>query len=259
MKRIANAGLTTLCLLCTALVLPGIAFAQDKPALAAEIRRIIDEQGIAAARQRFAEVYPSQKDAYSIDMQAMMMMGQDYIKAGDMQSGMAVMEMSSTLAQEMASQMYSSNPQSSAIMQEMAEQEKAARAIQAREQATIRDEEQRIEQKARDQARGKPRGDLQRFAGMYTDTNNANRTLFVTVSCDGYLVAGPMWADVGPWWMRSAADTVFTYSDSFTSFSMEFESDGVTMRHDLDGIGSPVRRSGPLPSDWSECMERPLR
>jgi hypothetical protein len=63
--------------------------------------------------------------------------------------------------------------------------------------------------------------------------------------------------------MRSASDTVFAYSDSFMSFSMEFQTDadgkGHTMSHELDGIGSPVERSGPLPADWGECFERPRR
>jgi len=72
-----------------------------------------------------------------------------------------------------------------------------------------------------------------------------------------------MWADVGPWWMRSAADTVFTYSDSLMNFSMEFKADGSgnisSMAHEIEGIGSPVRRNGDLPADWGKCMEPPRR
>lgn len=127
----------------------------------------------------------------------------------------------------------------------------------------VREEEQRQQQKSQLQSRGETRDDLARFSGLYTDPDDANRTLFVTVSCDGYLVTGPMWADVGPWWMRSAADKVFTYSDSFMSFSMEFETgpkgQAHTMRHELDGVGSPVEKTGPLPGDWEECVERPRR
>ena len=57
------------------------------------------------------------------------------------------------------------------------------------------------------------------------DSNKTNRTVFVTVSFDGYLVTSPMWADVGAWWMRSAADKVFTYTDSWTNLSFEFVRD----------------------------------
>ncbi len=264
MNRFLAASVTALCLVLCAFVLPsGGVLAGDKPALSAEIRRVVDDQGIEAAKKRFAEIYPSQKDAYVIDMQAMMILGQEYMNAGDMETGIAVMEMSAMLAQEMAAQMYSSNPQSAAIMEEVRKQEEAARAIEERERAEIQKQERLLEQKSQAQARGRARDDLQRFAGLYTDPENANCTLFVTVSCDGYLVTGPMWADVGPWWMRSAADTVFTYSDSYTSFSMEFETDqqgrAHTLRHELEGVGSPMSLSGSLPGEWSECVERPRR
>ena len=111
--------------------------------------------------------------------------------------------------------------------------------------------------------RGKARTDLARFTGLYGDPADRDRlrTLFVTVSCDGYLVTGPMWADVGPWWMRSAADNVFTYADDWTNLSMEFTGRGENTRltHDVEGLSSPLQRLGPLPGDWPECQERPLR
>lgn len=264
MNRRATVILTALCtLFISVMLLTAPVFAGDRPSLVEEIRNVIDSDGVDAAKQRFAEVYPSQKDAYDIDMQAMALLGQEYITAGDMNAGMAVMEMSSAFAQDMVNQMYAADTQAGEMMRQMAEQEKVARAQQEKEQAGIREQEQQQQQKSLQQSRGKAREDLQRFTGMFTDPDRANRTLFVTVSCDGFLVAGPMWADVSPWWMRSAADTVFTYSDSFMSFSMEFETGadgrGQAIRHDLDGIGSPVERTGPLPGDWEECMERPRR
>lgn len=262
MKRSA-AALTGLCwLICAGLLLASPVSAQDKPQLSEEIRKVIETQGAEAAKQRFAELYPSQKEAYTVDMQAMMQLGQEYMMAGDMDKGMPVMEMASSLAQEMANQIYA-NPQYGEMMQQLAEQEKITRAQQEKQEAMAREEKQRQQQKTLKQSRGKSRDDLARFVGLYTDPDNASRTLFVTVSCDGFLVTGPMWADVGPWWMRSAANTVFTYADSFMSFSMEFGIDkngkGRTMSHELDGIGSPVERSGPLPTDWDECLERPRR
>jgi hypothetical protein len=68
-----------------------------------------------------------------------------------------------------------------------------------------------------------------------------------------------MWADVGPWWMRSASTTVFTYQDSYQALSVEFSDDGKSLGHDLDDIASPMEKVDTLPRDWSDCMERPLR
>ena len=31
------------------------------------------------------------------------------------------------------------------------------------------------------------------------------------------------------------------------------------MIHDVNGINSPLARVGPLPDDWPDCQERPLR
>jgi hypothetical protein len=192
MNRSAAVTLTGLYLLiCTALLLALPVSAQDKPQLSEEIRKVIETQGVEAAKQRFAELYPSQKDAYTVDMQSMMQLGQDYMMAGDMDKGMPVLEMASSLAQEMASQIYA-NPQSGEMMEQMAEQEKMARAQQEQQEAMARAEEERQQQKSQDRSRGESRDDLARFAGLYTDPDNANRTLFVTVSCDGFLVTGPM-------------------------------------------------------------------
>ena len=152
------------------------------------------------------------------------------------------------------------NPGVDTVVDEiMAEMEKAEQAADAQRQAGI-EEERRTQEKLAAQSRGKSRDDLQRFAGLYGEPK---REIFVTVSCDGYLVTGPMWADVGPWWMRSAADKVFTYADSWQSFSMEFEADGdgriVRMKHEIEGAPSPMEHAGPLPDEWGDCLERPLR
>ena len=234
--------------------------AEDKPSLSAEIGTVIEAEGIDAAKKRFADIYPAHKDDYEIDMQGMMAVSQGYMQAGDMEAGMAVMEMMSTVSQDMASAAMNTHyPQ----MAEMQQQAVAAERAAAEQAARDRDEEQSTQHRDEAQARGKARDDLDRFKGIYGDPGDRDRlrTLFVTVSCDGYLVTGPMWADVGPWWMRSAAETVFTYSDSFTNFSMEFTGAGetTTLKHDLEGVHSPMRRLGPLPNEWSECMERPLR
>lgn len=250
----------TTCLLLAAVLATASALGQEKSSLSREIGAVIEAEGIDAAKQRFAEIYPAHKDDYEVDIQGMMALGQGYMQAGDMESGMAVMEMMSVISQDMASAAMSTyNPQMAERQQKAMEAERAAEEQAARE----REEEQRTLQRAEAQARGKARDDLDRFRGLYADPADKDRlrTLFVTVSCDGYLVTGPMWADVGPWWMRSAADTVFTYSDSFTSLSMEFagSGEGTTLKHDLEGVTSPLRWVSGLPDEWSDCQERPLR
>lgn len=248
------------CLLAAALLSPLLAPAQGKPSLAAEIGAVLEADGIEPAKRRFAEIYPARKDEYEVDVQGMMQVAQGYMQAGNMDAGMAVMEMMGVITQDMASAaMGAYNPQMAEMQQRAMEEQAAAKEQAARD----REEEQRVQQRAEAQARGKARDDLDRFAGIYGDPSDRDRlrTLFVTVSCDGYLVTGPMWADVGPWWMRSAADSVFTYADDWTHLSMEFTGSGENTRvaHDVEGLESPAERLGPLPADWPTCQERPRR
>lgn len=246
------------CLLLCGCMLNAPAVAEGKPLLSKEIGTVIENQGIAAARQRFSDIYPARQDEYEIDVQGMMDLGSGYIQSGNMEPGMAVMEMMTTISTDMVSKSMNSYSPAMAEMQNRAREAELA----AQEQAKLdREEEKRVQQKAEARARGKARQDLDRFVGIFGDPADTgrSRTLFVTVSCDGYLVAGPLWADVSPWWMRSAGDTVFTYSDSFTNLSMEFKADGSKLTHDLEGVKSPLERLGPLPAEWESCLERPVR
>jgi len=180
-----------------------------------------------------------------------------YMQAGNNEAAEVVAEMNAQMMQKMLSGTQGMYP--SGMSEIMAEMQKAEQAADVQRQADI-EEDRRMQEKQADQSRGKSRDDLQRFVGLYGEPN---RNIFVTVSCDGYLVAGPMWADVGPWWMRSAADKVFTYADSWQSFSMEFEADGngriMRMQHEIEGAPSPMEHAGPLPDEWGDCLERPLR
>jgi hypothetical protein len=143
---------------------------------------------------------------------------------------------------------------------------KEQRKAKAEDKKEVKRKQQK--QKRREQIikfQGQPREDLKRFTGLYGDPSgeNQNRKLFVTVSCDGYLVSGAMWGDVAPWWMRSEDDKVFSYSDTFNKIRMEFETDAggntLRMRHTLEHMKNPLKRLGPLPDDWEPCMERPKR
>ena len=241
-------------------VCAGPVLAQE-PAIAAEIGQIIDTDGVDAANARFAELMQSPALDYNMESQGLMTLMTGYIQSGNEEAASAVGEMYAQLMQQMLSGAASAYPPGMA--EAMAEAQKAEEAQQAADAAAA-EAEQQMQQQQVAQSRGKSRDDLDRFKGLYSDpdSDDTGRAIFVTVSCDGYLVTGAMWGDVSPWWMRSAADKVFTYADSFNNFSMEFVGDGgpgTLMNHDIKGLASPLENKGPLPDDWPACMERPLR
>lgn len=233
--------------------------AQAKPLLSKDITDVIEAQGIAAAKQRFEEIFPSQKDAYDIDSQGLMEAGMAYMQSGNMDAGMAVIEMATTVNMAMVSG--AMNTYSPEMVQMQAEMEKAEQA-ERQQEALNREQEQNLQQQAQNRTRGEARSDLGRFTGLFGDPADKGRTrmISVAVSCDGYLVTAALWADVGSWWMRSAADTVFTYTDSFTNISMQFAIGGDgkadTLTHDIEGVTSPMQRLDDLPAEWPECQER---
>lgn len=236
------------------------ALAQE-PVIAPEIGRIISEEGVGAANARFAELMQSDSLDYNIESQGLMTLMTAYIQSGNNEAASAVGEMYAQLMQDMLTGAVSAYPPGMA--EAMAEAQKAEAEQEALNKAAEEEEQQMLQQQQA-QSRGKSRDDLERFKGLYSDPNSddSSRSIFVTVSCDGYLVTGPIWADIAPWWMRSAADRVFTYADSFTHFSMEFVGDGgrgTLMKHDIEGIASPLENKGPLPAEWAACMERQAR
>ncbi len=239
--------------------------AENKPLLSEEIRSVIENEGLAAAKTRFAELYPSQTDKYDADTVGLSNLGSGYMQSGDMEKGMAVLEMVSAMAQVMASSMSSQAAEANPMAADFLKRQQAAREEHEKEQQVARAEEQKVEQKIADQHSGKSRDELGRFTGIYgiPGGSDSHRTIWVMESCDGFLVSGASWGGGGQWWMRSAADRVFTYQDSFQSFSMEFESspngNEQSMIHDLDAISSPLERMGPVPDDWGRCLERPKR
>lgn len=242
------------------LLMPGDTRASE-PTIAPEIGRIIAEEGIEAANARFSEMANDPSLDPSLEIQGLTTLATAYIQANNIEAATAVGEMTQqmTMAMISGSPMMQS-PEMSAQMEAYQQAEEASAVQEAAEEQ----EQARLEQKRLEQSRGKSRDDLERFKGLYSPRDgDPNKALFVTVSCDGFLVTGPMWADVGPWWMRSAADTVFTYSDSWTDLSMEFVTGPggtiETLRHDVDGLASPASRSGDLPADWPACQERPQR
>jgi hypothetical protein len=235
------------------------AFAQDKPLLSDAIRKAIDSQGVEAAKKHFAELDESQGDSYNIDMQGISELTNAYVQAGNMEAAGAVSEISAPFLQGMI--IKSLNQYAPELSKQVAEQqaEKEQQAKDSEEERKSQEQEQIVN------FQGEPRKDLERFVGLYGDPaeTNPNRKLWVTVSCDGYLVVGALWGDASPWWMRSAGDNVFTYQDSFSKLRIKFETGAngkaVRMIHDLEHMKSPMELLGPLPADWDPCVERPKR
>ena len=234
------------------------ALAQDKPLLSEAIRKAIDSKGIEAAKKQFAEMDQSQREKYNIDMQGISELTNAYVQAGNMEAAGAISEISAPFLQDMITKtMNQYSPELSEKMKEQQQAEKKRKAKEHEEEMEHREQERIVN------FQGQPRDDLKRFTGLYGDPGDPNRKLWVTVSCDGYLVSGAMWGDIAPWWMKSVGDNVFTYQDSFSKLKMEFETDAngmaVSMKHDLEHLKSPLKRLGPLPDDFDPCMERPKR
>jgi len=230
----------------------------QEPVIAPEIGKLIAEEGVDAANQRFAQFLSSGSLNYTAETQGLMTLLNAYMQAGNQEATGAVGEMYAQLMQQMMTGGSNALPpgMAAAIFEAQTAEEEQKKAEEAADR--------QLKQKQLAQSRGKSRGDLERFKGLYSDpdSDDISRAIFVTVSCDGYLVTGPMWADVGPWWMRSAADKVFTYADSWTNLSFEFSGEsgpGMRLNHDVEGAVSPLENKGPLPDGWGECMERPRR
>lgn len=232
-----------------------LSVAQDKPLLSEAIRKMIDANGVEAAKKQFAEQYEKEKDRYNIDMEGIEALSNRYIQAGNYEAAGAVMEIVTPFMMAMA---YRQSNDMIQQLKERQEEEEAKRAKEVEENERTQEAEVVFDQ-------GEARDDLERFTGLYGDPeeSNENRRLWVMVSCDGYLVVGALWGDVAPWWMKSASDKAFSYSDTFTNVEMEFETDGsgkaLRMIHNLSFLKTPLERLGPAPEDWGSCLERPKR
>jgi hypothetical protein len=169
--------------------------------------------------------------------------------AGDYESGQAVAGMIARISQDMmtsSGMMPATDAEAARGAREQREQENSEASGRA---APVHDY-------------GPARDDLARFAGVYGDPDqpDSSRKLFVSESCDGFLVAGAMWGDASNWWMKSVSDNTFEMSSDFMSLRLEFQlgPDGSAqaMSHDLDFMTSPLVRIGPLPEGWGECVPR---
>jgi hypothetical protein len=200
--------------------------------------------GVAAQE---AEIYPSRKDRYEIDVKGLAELATTYLQAGDQVTAQAILNMTGTITRDMIA----------AHQGAMPDETNAPRPDPGRQ----RDEpEPEPPLPVRD--RGPSRDDLHRFHGRYgvSEPPGARRDLFVTESCDGYMVVGATWGDAANWWMRSVSDQEFAMKDSFRSLRIVFEigADGIarSMHHDLEGLPTPLPRVGALPEGWEGCIPR---
>jgi hypothetical protein len=209
--------------------LPKALDAQEKPLLSEAIKKSIDTKGIEAAKEQFQDVDKMQQQ-YVVDMEGIINVGSAYGQSGEYEKTQAYMEIAGPFLQ------FSGN-------MPVAPPEPPAPPKESKPVVTV--------------DRGPAREDLDKFTGMYTDPKLPTRQLFVMPTCDGYLVVGPMWADVAPWIMTSVADNMFNYSDQYNDITLEFlvEDGQPTMMHNVEGLASTIERTGPIPDEFGTCHE----
>ncbi|MDO8862736.1 hypothetical protein Q6D67_13580 [Haliea sp. E1-2-M8] len=235
--------------LAVALLCAGLVFA--RPPLATEMARLIESQGVDAARESFAELWENAGAEYEPDVDGLAELGTRYLREGNIDAGMAVMEMVSIIS---LAELDTALESQAALVAEM---EAAATEIAAGTgtQAGAAPGDERPQPAAPD--RGPARTDLERLTGIYASGEAPNRELFVTRTCDGFLVVGPLWADTAPWYLRSEGEAAFTFRQDELQFQLEFATgdDGAArqLSHTIRGLATPMQRRGPLPGDWPRC------
>ncbi len=226
--------------------------AYAKPPLSAEVARLLESHGVDAARERFAELWANSAADYEADVEGLADLGTRYLEAGDIEAGMAVMEMVSIVSLAELDAALESQAEMVAEMEAAA----AELAADASDETEAAPGDEGPAPAAPD--RGPARTDLARLTGIYASAEAPNRELFVTRTCDGFLVVGPLWADTAPWDLRSQGGETFSFRQGELQFQLEFAtgSDGAArqLSHTIRGLASPMQRRGPLPDDWPRCQ-----
>ena len=243
-----------------------ISVGAQQPSLVAELEAAIEAGGADAVQQRFDEIWPDRKDRYSVDMNEFgQMVNRHARNFGENQELLNVLsDIGGVLAQAKVDEMMAS-PEMQQHMQAMQKAQEAAGAQSADEAAPGYATTPAPKPAPAGPDFGEARDDLERFAGLYGDPGNLDspRKLFVTQTCKGHLLIGAMWGDVAPWQMTAATDTEFAHKTDYFDLDVAFEVDGegqaTRMQHSLDGLVSPLVRSGDLPADWQACVDRGQR
>jgi hypothetical protein len=240
------------CLVSIVLLPSNYAIGKNKQSLSELLKTTIDQQGPVAAKNKFSQIYPKQKEDYSIDNRAMSQLISDYVQAGNMEAVQVLSEVMTTITQDM-------------IAKHMTGQEETMKALMAEQKKQAYAKEHKSKTQPVEKTKQIVRTDLDRFTGLYGDPDKADpyRQLWVAQSCDGRLVIGATWGDVAPWWTTSQSDKQFSYKDSFIQLSFEFnetaQKQSTRLKHDLQGMASPLQRIGPLTDEYPTCFETPRR
>ncbi len=227
--------------------LPARAQQSEKPLLSQEVRSVLERDGAEAATERFNQLFPAEKDKYDVDQKGFGELAAESMQRGDFATGQAVMQMLNTIVEAQLAELQIQMPSKPAVPESKKDRPASGKKPSAESQTSTLD-------------LGPARTDLERFTGVYgtPEDEKEGRTLFVAESCDGHLVAGPMWADTSPWWMKSTSDTAFDFRWDETFVHMEFalapDGRATSMNHDLDFMESPLPRVGPLPEGWRDCV-----
>jgi hypothetical protein len=197
------------------------------------IKDMISAKGVEEAKTYFGGLSAAEKGNYTVDMPGIVSLATEYSQTGDVAMTTAVMEIAAPFIQTTVPN-------------------------QGAKEAKVKNEAKASIKETFGPDRGEKRSDLDRFAGLYGDPSDVNRKLFVMPSCDGYLVTGPMWADIAPWIMSSASENMFTYSDQYIDITLEFAIESghpITITHNIEGLAGTIERMGPLPDEWESCLE----
>jgi hypothetical protein len=253
----AHAPPPRLVILCAALLMavllsdPTLAQERDsKPLLSETLKAALAAQPPEAVQKRFSDELASGSYAYQLDLQGLNALGLDYMQRGENEKAFVVLGIAGQAAQVVASGAF---PQET--MAATAAAEEAQRRADA-EQASASARGAPTQEPARAPL-GPPRDDLERFHGLFASAEDGpQRALFLVRNCDGHLIAGPMWADVAPWVLRSAGDAEFAYDgDSFVRpFRLEItlgpDGKAMSIEHDCEFLASPLQRVGDLEASF---------
>lgn len=216
--------------------------------LSTEVARLIASEGVAAAREWFTQLSEDSTADYEPDVDKLADLGSRYLQEGNLEAGMAVMEMVSIIS---LAELDAALRSRAALGAEM---EAAAAETGAEADATVT----AAAPHSAAPDRGPAREDLQRLTGIYASDEAPRRELFVTQTCNGFLVAGPLWADTAPWGLQSEGETAFSFQQGGLQFQLEFatgnEGTAQQLSHTIRGLASPMQRRGPLPGDWPRCQ-----
>jgi len=251
-----------------------------KPALASEVKRLIDEKGAQAAMGDVMMLV-IQVGTYENDEARMVALARDYTNAGDPDAAILTLQVQQMAGGRPSPDLHVALGDAYAAkgLDDVAGAEYLAALQQDPDHATAKaravaagvslpakasaSPAARGGEPSRDDIRawqnqGEPREDLARFRGRYRSVTDPNRMVAVYETClgSGHLAAAPMWADVASWFLKSESDLVFSQPNPMAGVEpvrLRFEGAGpgnasaVTLTGSVEGR---FERAGELEKGW---------